>query len=154
MTVSDLLADLGRFVSVPLSFDERGLCVLVCDDRLKVEIANIDAASTVLLTAALTDGAALDPAAIHAFALTYAHDLQRTRGAAISIDPGAGGRVELQAMRRAEDLDPERFHRFVGDFIAAAREARAAFATAGQTAGQPGPGSPLEPADGAFILRL
>ena len=152
MTASDLLAELGRFVSVPLAFDRRGLCVLVCDDGLEVEIANLDTIQAVLLSASLADGPLTNPAATHAFALAYAHDLQRTRGAAISVDPVGGG-VQLQSMRRAEDLTHQQFQRLVGDFIAAARQARADFAEAGRTPAHPAPDT-AQPAPGDFIIRL
>lgn len=124
----DLLSELGRLLGLDLSFDDKGLCVLACTDGLLVEVADLGVARAILLSCELIDAPPVNAAELHKFALEYGHDLSKTRGAAVTLDPLAGGHPELQAMQRLDDLDAARFQTFVGEFINAAREARTAFA--------------------------
>lgn len=127
MSADDFLLELSKLTGIPMAFDETRRCTLICGDGLNVEIADLPNAGAVLLTAPLLSAPPVDRAGTYAFALEYAHDLDRTKGAAISIDPSAGGRLEIQFLRRIDELDAAGFCNAVGGFITTAREARDAF---------------------------
>lgn len=152
MRAADLLADLGQVIGLPLAFDARGRCVLVCGDGLEVEIADLSG-EALLLTATVAKPPPAGMAALYAAALQHAHGLQRTRGAALTANPAAGGRIELQSLRALAELTPHQFRQFVGDFILAAGEAASALGAAGHG---PLDGVQAPPAldDTAFLLRL
>lgn len=127
MTVDAYLIEMGRTLGLALKLDDGGRCTLTCDGGFSVEIAWLARADAVLLTAPLLDSPVENASALHRFALLYAHDLDRTRGAAVSIDPSANDRPELQLMRRLDELDARSFRTMVGGFILVVQETRAAF---------------------------